>query len=103
MTTIRVAVTARNEETSLPACLRSLLESVGAAEAMMPLHFDVVVVADDCTDATATIAKSFPRVSLLTSTGGKVEAQRCVANSTSFVIFSDADILFSKNTVSAVC
>ena len=103
MTTICLAVTARNEEQSLSGCLRSLLRSVDAAEASLPLRFDVVVVADDCTDQTARIANLFSRVRVLTSSGGKVEAQRRVANTTPFVLFSDADIIVSENTVAAVC
>lgn len=103
MTTICLAITARNEEQALPYCLRSLLRSVTAAEARIPLRFDVVVVADDCTDRTAMVAQSFSRVRVLTSAGGKVEAQRRVANTTPFVVFSDADILVTENTVAVVC
>lgn len=103
MTTICLAITARNEEKAIGACLRSLLPSVEVAEASLPLNFDVVLVADECTDRTVPVAQTFPRVRLLTCSGGKVEAQRCVANTTPFVIFSDADILCTKNTVSAVC
>ena len=103
MTTICLAITAHNEEQALPPCLRSLLRSVEAAETALPLRFDVVVIADDCTDATEQVVGHFQRVRLLTCSGGKVEAQRRVANSTPFVIFSDADIIFSINTVSAVC
>lgn len=103
MTAIRLAVIARNEERALPRCLPSLLCSVGIAEARLPLRFDVVVVADECSDETARVAGSFPRVQVITSAGGKVEAQRQVANSTPFVLFSDADILVTENTVAAVC
>ena len=103
MTTICLAIIARNEEQSLLACLRSLLPSVCIAEAQTPLHFDLVVVADDCTDRTAEIASSFARVRVLASSGGKVEAQRRVANRTPFVLYSDADIVVTENTVASVC
>lgn len=103
MTRICLAITARNEERALGPCLRSLLRSVAQAESSIPLHFDVVVVADDCTDRTEEIARSFSRVRILNSSGGKVEAQRKVANRTSFVLFSDADILLRNDTVTAVC
>lgn len=101
--TICLAVIAKNEERSLPVSLRCLLESVNTAETALPVRFDVVVVADDCTDNTARIACSYSRIRVLTSTGGKVEAQRRVANTAPFVIYSDADVLVTKNTVSAVC
>jgi len=103
MTTICLAVIARNEEHALPCCLRSVLRSVDIAESRMPLRFDVVVVADNCTDRTAQVAQSFSRVRVMASTGGKVEAQRLVANKTPFVVFSDADILVTEDTVTVVC
>ena len=103
MTTIGLALTARNEAQALPGCLRSVMRSVEVAEARLPLRFDVVVVADDCTDETVSIAASFPRVRVIKSSGGKVEAQRCVANTTPFVVFCDADILLTDDTVTAIC
>jgi glycosyltransferase involved in cell wall biosynthesis len=103
MTTICLALCARNEEQSLPACLRSVIGSVEIAEARLPLRFDVVLVADDCSDGTVAIAESFPRVRVLKSSGGKIEAQRRVANLTGFVLFCDADILLTDDTVTAVC
>lgn len=103
MTTICLALCARNEEQSLPGCLRSVVRSVESAEMRLPLRFDIVVVADDCTDRTVTIAESFRRVRVLTSSGGKVQAQRRVAKTTPFVLFCDADILLTDDTVTAVC
>lgn len=103
MTTICLAVTARNEEQTLPGCLKSLLRAVKVAESRLPLTFDVVVVADDCTDATEALASSFSRVRVIRSSGGKVEAQRRVANTTPFVVFSDADILVEEDALAAVC
>lgn len=103
MTTLRLAITARNEERAIACCLSSVIRSVERAEARHPWRFDIAVVADDCTDRTAAIAQSFPRVRLLVSSGGKVEAQRKVANTTPFVLFSDADILLTDDTVTAVC
>jgi glycosyltransferase involved in cell wall biosynthesis len=103
VTTLCLAVTARNEERAIAGCLRSVIRSAEVAEARRPLRFDIVVIADDCTDRTASIARSFPRVRVLVSSGGKVEAQRRVANTTPFVLFSDADILLTENTVAAVC
>ena len=46
MTTIRLAITARNEERAIACCLRSVLRSVERAEARYPWRFDVTVVAD---------------------------------------------------------
>ena len=103
MTRIRLAVTARNEQQTIAACLRSVVRSIEIAEVRLPLRFDLVVIADDCTDATVTIAQSFPRVRVILSSGGKVAAQRQVANTSAFVVFSDADILLTENTVTQVC
>jgi hypothetical protein len=76
---------------------------VDRAEAELPVRFDLVAVLDDCTDETGGIARSFSRVRTVASTGGLVEAQRQVANTTSFVVFSDADILIGETAVSAIC
>jgi len=103
MTIICLAITARNEERAIASCLRSIIRSVEVAEKQLPLSFDLVVIADDCTDQTVSIAQKFPRVRILASSGGKVEAQRRVANMTPFVLFSDADILLTENTIIAVC
>jgi glycosyltransferase involved in cell wall biosynthesis len=103
VTTICLALTARNEAASLPGCLRSVIRSAEIAEARLPLRFDLVLVADDCTDRTVAIAESFSRIRVVTSSGGKVAAQRRVANTTPFVLFCDADILLTDDTVTAVC
>jgi glycosyltransferase involved in cell wall biosynthesis len=100
---IHLAVCARNEARAIGGCLTSLLQAVAVAEKQLPLVFDVVVIADDCTDETERIAQSFGRVRVQPSTGGKVEAQRRVANTTPFVVFSDADILVSENALTDVC
>ncbi len=103
MNRICLALTARNEAQAIGACLRSVIRSVEVAEAHLPLRFDLVVIADDCTDQTAAIAQSFARVRVIVSSGGKLEAQRQVANTTAFVLYSDADIVLGENTVTAVC
>lgn len=103
MTTVCLAVTAKNEEQALPGCLRSILRAVEVAEARLPLRFDLVVIADDCTDRTAQVAESYPRVRVIPSTGGKIAAQRRVAPAAPFVLFSDADILVGEQAVAAVC
>jgi len=72
-TRIIVAVTAKNEAAAIGSCLRSLLASVREAEVRLPLAFRVVVILDDCTDATGEIARSFG-VETKVSTGGPVEA-----------------------------
>lgn len=99
---VPVTVAARNEQGSIAACLRALLASIDQAEARLPLRFDVLVVADDCSDATAAIAAALPRVRVVTSSGGKVEAQRRGVREGPFLIFSDADILIRPDTVTAV-
>ena len=113
---VPLAVTAKNEQSAIGPCLESLLEAARYAEARLPIHWDVLVVLDDCTDGTGEIARSFDRVRTLKSSGGLVEAQRKVgqpfqagnqagkpdlqvAGQGEFVIFSDADILVRPETL----
>ncbi len=100
---ITVAITAKNEAAAIGDCLRSIIAAVRHAEERLSLNVRIVVVLDDCTDATESIARSFPEVAIIHSSGGLVEAQRKVANSPPFVIFSDADILVSEGTITALC
>jgi len=100
---ITVAVTAKNEAAAIADCLRSLLAAVRRAEAMLPLRLQVVAILDDCTDSTEAIVRTFPEVSITHSSGGLIEAQRLVANTPPFVIFSDGDILVGESALVAVC
>ncbi len=100
--TITVAITAKNEAGTIAACLQSLIDSIEHAESESTSRFDLLVILDDCTDDTETIAKTFPRVTTTHSSGGLVRAQRSVANRDPFVIFSDADILVSPGTIGKV-
>ncbi len=102
--TIPVTIAAKNEEAALATCLRSTLVSVRHAEARLPWKFDVLVVCDDCTDATMSIAGSFAHegVRVTESTGGKVEAQRKGLREGPFQIFHDADVLVAEDTFLAV-
>ncbi|MEN2741701.1 glycosyltransferase [Microbacterium sp. X-17] len=55
---VLVVIPARNEESTLGACL----ESVAAARAAVPVPSTVVVVLDACTDGSAGVARRFPDV-----------------------------------------
>ncbi len=99
---ITVAVTAKNEEATIAECLRSLITSIELAESESSARFDLVVVLDDCTDATEAIAGTFRRVTTVLSSGGLVEAQRTIGAREPFVIFSDADILVSPETIGKI-
>lgn len=99
---ITLAVIAKNEEQAISACLHSLLSDAVLAEADEGVSFDLVAVLDDCTDNTESIVRSFSRFRVIHSHGGIVEAQRKVANSSPFVIYSDADILLLPGTLSAL-
>lgn len=101
--TIPLALTAKNEESAIGACLESVLEAVRVAEQRLPLRFDVQVVCDDCTDHTAEVARSFARVRTIESHGGIVEAQRAAVREAPFLVFSDADIRVEPETLEAVC
>jgi len=99
---VTLAVTARDEASTIAPCLSSLLAAVELAEHRAPVDFDVIVVLDRCRDATGAIASTFDRVRTLDSTGGLVEAQRQVAHLTEIVMFSDADILVEPDTLLAL-
>ena len=103
MTTICLAIIARNEEQSLlPACARCFPRSAlrKRRRRCISTLWSLPMIARI---GPPKSRDSFPRVRLLTSSGGKVEAQRRVANTTPFVIFSDADIVVTENTVASVC
>jgi hypothetical protein len=55
---VSIIVPARNEETSLSACLESLVSQSG-------LTFEIIVVDDGSTDRTCAIAQSFPKVRVI--------------------------------------
>jgi glycosyltransferase involved in cell wall biosynthesis len=85
---IPVIIAAHNEERAIGPCLDSLLASA------RDLPFEFTVVLDDCTDGTRAIVERYAKVKVLTSHGGKVEAQRRAFRADApFQIFSDADIL----------
>ncbi len=89
---VSVIVPARNEEASLGACLRSLSAQGG-------VHFEIIVVDDQSTDATRQLAESFPGVKVI-STGelpagwsGKCNAVCAGAKIArgQWLLFTDAD------------
>src|SRR5437764_2311979 len=57
---VSVVVPARNEEVCLGACLESLAAQHG-------IEFEIIVVDDDSSDATAAIARSFANVHVITA------------------------------------
>lgn len=59
-TMISVVIAARNEETNIRACLDSVL-----AQTYPSALYEVIVVDDHSTDATAEIIRSYPRVNLI--------------------------------------
>ncbi|RKR88054.1 glycosyltransferase involved in cell wall biosynthesis [Micromonospora pisi] len=89
-----VVIAAHNEAAVLPRCLRQLLDGAEPGE------FEVVVVANGCTDATAELARSIPGVQVLEL----VEASKSAAlnagdaAATRFPrIYLDADIPLSAD------
>jgi glycosyltransferase involved in cell wall biosynthesis len=96
---IPVAVTARNEENTIAACLEALRRAIAFAEERLPLRFDLAVVVNDCTDRTEERARAVPGVRILHSTGGKIEAQRAAVRPASFLVFADADVHVEENVL----
>lgn len=101
-TTIPLTIVARNEARAIGACLDSLLVAREVAEAAQGIRIAPLVIADDCTDDTAAIARG-RGVPVRPSTGGKVEALRAGARPGPFQIFSDADVLVTPQTLEALC
>jgi len=98
---IPVTIPARNEERALGPCLDALLESARHAKEEAGIELDLLVVLDDCTDATLDVARS-RGVRTLASSGGKVEAQRAGLREGPFAVFVDADVLVTKPTLAAL-
>jgi glycosyltransferase involved in cell wall biosynthesis len=89
---VSIVVPARNEEVSLGACLRSLVAQAGVAR-------EIIVVDDNSTDQTRTIAASFSGVRVLEAAPlppgwcGKANACQTGANAAqgNWLLFTDAD------------
>nr|MDT0658333.1 glycosyltransferase [Micromonospora sp. DSM 115978] len=89
-----VVIAAHNEAAVLPRCLHGLLDRAGQGE------FEVVVVANGCTDATAEIARSFPGVRVVElATAGKAAALNAGDRAvTAFPrVYLDADIVLTAS------
>lgn len=69
---IGVVIPARDEEALVGACLRSVLD----AAANVAVAVEIVVVADGCVDATASIAASFPGVTVIELDASNVGSAR---------------------------
>ncbi len=94
---ILIAITAKNEELTIRDTIVSIRFAIVAAEQALGVSYELNVVLNDSTDKT--VENIPPDISIITTVGGIVEAQRAVANMTSFVIFSDADILVSPEAL----
>jgi len=68
-----------------------------AAEQALSVSYELTVILNDSTDNTINCIPS--EISIIKTTGGIVEAQRAVANTSSLIIFSDADILVSSRAL----
>jgi len=108
VTSIPVIVCAKNEERAIGVTLAALVAACEHAEAASAFRYDVRVVLDDTTDGTAAVVARYPRVTLLESRGGKVEAQRSGlaarpgAPTPPFAVFCDADVEPSKDSLLAL-
>lgn len=103
MPVIPIFVTARDEAASIGACLASLEAAIRFA-ARASVTFSPCVVLDDCTDATAAIARA-AGVRCLHASGGKVEAQRRAVRDrpdAPFHVFCDADVVMGEDTLLAL-
>jgi glycosyltransferase involved in cell wall biosynthesis len=99
---IPVIVSAHNEEVSIARCLTALIQAIDFAEQSLSIQFVVIVGADRCTDRTVEIATSFG-VDVQITSGGKVATQKSCIREAPFLIFSDADVYISKETIYELC
>ena len=99
---VPVAVTAKNEERAIAACLESLRRAIDFAEARLPLRFDLLVVLNDCTDGTEAVVRRQGDIQVLHTTGGLIEAQRAIVRPAPFLVFSDADIFVEESALHGV-
>lgn len=93
-----IVIPAHNEAAVIDACLRELLDDV------RPGEFDVVVVANACTDATAELAGKFNVRVLETPAAGKANALRLgdAACDTFPRVYIDADVGVTAASVRAL-
>jgi cellulose synthase/poly-beta-1,6-N-acetylglucosamine synthase-like glycosyltransferase len=91
---IPVTVVAKNEARAIGPCLDALLASCAAA----PEPCEVLVVLDDTTDDTAKVVEA-RGVRWVTSSGGKVRAQRRGLREAPYNVFADADILLEPPVI----
>ncbi len=96
---IPVAVTARNEENTIAPCLEALRRAIACAEERLSLRFELIAVLNDSTDRTEERTRAVPGVTILHSTGGKVEAQRAAVRPAPFLVFADADVHVEENVL----
>lgn len=95
-----VVIAAHNEAAALPTTLNSLLSGAG------PDEFEVVVVANGCTDDTADVARSYEGVNVLELTdSGKAQAINAAEQLVrSFPrVYLDADIQLTPKDVRRLC
>ncbi len=96
---IPVTITAKNEARAIGRMLDSLRTAIAYAHAHEPrLRLDPLVVLDDCADATGVIAEG-RGFTCVTSSGGKVEAQRRGLRDGPFAVFADADIVIGPTVL----
>ncbi len=97
---VSIIIPARNEEANLGACLESLVQQQGVT-------FEIFVVDDHSTDATAAVAKQFPNVRLISAAPlppdwtGKASAIQTAIPLTRgrWFLFTDADTVHSPGSL----
>ncbi len=106
--TLSVIVPARNEEASLGACLRSLVEQSEPGW-VLGEHWELLVIDDGSTDRTAAIAREFEGVRVLASPSplpkgwtGKSHALStgAAASRGDWLLFTDADTVHNAGSSS---
>ena len=92
---ISLVIAAHNEEAGIAACITSIQKALVA----YPSDAEVLVVANACTDRTATIARGFPNVKVVEESQkglSRARAAGFAASTGDLIANLDADILMSN-------
>lgn len=94
---ISVIIPARNEE-------KYILETLDSLKKQTFQNFETILVANACTDKTATIAKSHCTKTIITKTPGQSNARNLGARAArgDLFVFLDADTLLTRNALQEI-